>query len=685
MSQQAEQTSEKSNKKENIITSTFNQDNILNDEKDVNKEQSNELSEELLAEDFDFFEKESNRQDNLKVLENSIAEIKKENTIDLDEYIKDCIQDLEDFSTIFGLEDLIFDPEYTLKSFMKSLKQVINFKYFYTKFTIPKEHKEDKNSINIGTNNKKKNKRSQKCNKIEQKNFDELKNNDKNNQSGEKNFSKKKKNDLILKLFLRDSKTNFSLELKVDSDSSNNNKTFDSLEKSKSDDKHQMNTSSSQTSKEKNSSIKDDKSITSKGETFSKFEEYKLIKYDIILYIINNKANIEEGELVEGKNYESKVRKYFQIVLDICSDKFLSVYKNNGTPIEGLYKYYENLVQRNKIQKNANISGDSKKENEYNKLEFDLMVDHVKKNVINNILDIFKCSIIAKNNIENLEEETEYQIVGEVGKDILNQSIDKNKQIGKIIDILLIEQYLTYAYMTDNNNPFKNQVIKEYDNLKLDINEKKIIFLFTNGSFVELKKALLFNELNDEKKIKDYDSFDIKTIFPIKNKRRYGKNIVYLKLIVKKLNESKIPYIIFYIGEELNNGIERILINHIKNTKDTNIYNSIISKIKTYENLVSENISQSYLIKKINKSLKILNKNEIFNKIKNIIEVPHNKKNEYYDFLYKNLIEIRKIERKNYILIFLVGGVSLSPFYEEMIKMIKDINDKSFWIHIELV
>ena len=163
--------------------------------------------------------------------------------------------------------------------------------------------------------------------------------------------------------------------------------------------------------------------------------------------------------------------------------------------------------------------------------------------------------------------------------------------------------------------------------------KKKIIFLFTNGSFVELKKALLFNELNDEKKIKDYDSFDIKTIFPIKNKRRYGKNIVYLKLIVKKLNESKIPYIIFYIGEELNNGIERILINRIKNTKDTNIYNSIISKIKAYENLVSENISQSYLIKKINKSLKILNKNEIFNKIKNIIEVPHNKKNEYFDFL----------------------------------------------------
>ena len=777
-------------------------ENIINDKIDEKQNEDGELIEDFsdyFAEDFDFL-KESKRDNNLKAVE-SIANIQKDNDNNFDEYIKDCIQDLENFSSIFCLEDLIFDPEYTLKSFMKSLKQVINFKYFYTKFTIPKEKKEHKgdkkknqNSFNIESKNKKKNKKEKKHDKTEQNtnnntpnkkgtnteteikdkdeegkaseirdtggnkeskvekikfedgnihnidtndkkknkkvgkpnkneqtngsnvnnvkglneeeeinnikkeerktseirgtegneetNVEKQKNNDKNNQSGGKILSKKKKSDLLSKLFQRDSKNNISIEINRNNKSLNSNQSLDLTEKSKSEDDNQMKISSSQTSNEKNSTVKDNKSTTSKDETFSKYEEYKSIKSDIVLYIINNKANIEEGELVEGKNYESKVRKYFQIVLDICSDKSFPVYKNYGTPIEGLYKYYENLIQRNKIQINLDIKGNSKEKEDYNKLEFDLMVDHVKKKIIDNIIDIFKSSIIAKNNVENLEESTEYQIVGEVGKNILNQSIEKNKQIGKIIDILLIEQYLTYEDLTDKDNPFKNQVIKEYDNLKLDINEKKIVFLFTNGSFVELKKALLFNIYNDKKQVKDYDDFDIKTIFPIKNKRRYAKNIIHLQLIIKRLNESKIPYIIFYIGEELNNGIERILINHIKNKKDTEIYNTIITKIKEYENLVSKNISQSFLIKRIDKSLKILNKNEIFNKIKNIIDVPLNKKNEYFDFIFKNLIEIKKLERKNYILIFFINGLKISDFYK--IK-IKNINDKSLMTHIELV
>ena len=744
MSERAKNIYEKQN--EGVVSTMVPPKNILNDKIDEKQNEDGELIEDFpdyFAEDFDFL-KESKRDDNLKVVE-SIANIQKVNDNNIDEYIKDCIQDLENFSCIFCLEDLIFDPEYTLKSFMKSLKQVINFKYFYTKFTSPKqkkEHKGDKNnnqnSYNIESKNKKNNKKKKKHDKTEQtidnntpnkkgsnteteiKDKDEegkgseirdtggnkeskeerktseirgiegneetkvekQKNNDKNNQSGQKILSKKKKSDLLSKLFQRDSKRNISIELNMNNKSLNSNQSLDLTEKSKSEDDNQMKISSSQTSNEKNSTVKDNKSTTSKDETFSKYEEYKLIKSDIVLYIINNKANIEEEELVEGKNYESKVRKYFQIVLDICSDKSFPVYKNYGTPIEGLYKYYENLIQRNKIQKNVNIKGDSKEKEEYNKLEFDLMVDHVKKKIIDNIIDIFKSSIIAKNNVENLEEATKYQIVGEVGKNILNQSIEKNKQIGKIIDILLIEQYLTYEALTDKDNPFKNQVINEYDNLKLDINEKKIIFLFTNGSFVELKKALLFNIYNDKKQVKDYDDFDIKTIFPIKNKRRYAKNIIHLQLIIKRLNESKIPYIIFYIGEELNNGIERILINHIKNKKDTDVYNSIITKIKAYENLVSENISQSFLIKRIDKSLKILNKNEIFNIIKNIIDVPLNKKNEYFDFIFKNLIEIKKLERKNYILIFFINGLKISDFYK--IK-IKNINDKSLMTHIELI
>ena len=86
-----------------------------------------EISQDKLAEDFDFFPEESKRRKNLFIVEETIEEIKKEknNDNDLDEYIKDCIENLEEYSSIFSFEDLIYDPEYTLKCFMKSLKKIL--------------------------------------------------------------------------------------------------------------------------------------------------------------------------------------------------------------------------------------------------------------------------------------------------------------------------------------------------------------------------------------------------------------------------------------------------------------------------------------------------------------------------------------------------------------------------------
>ena len=88
------------------------------------------------------------------------------------------------------------------------------------------------------------------------------------------------------------------------------------------------------------------------------------------------------------------------------------------------------------------------------------MVDNVGKNVIKKIVDVFKSNIIAKNWDENNTDKAQYQIVGEVAKNILNQSIDKYKQIGKIIDILLIEQYLSSKEIMELDNSFVNEIIK---------------------------------------------------------------------------------------------------------------------------------------------------------------------------------------------------------------------------------
>ena len=789
-------------KKDNniFIEPVVEKKNDMNENKEI-MNTIQDISGEILVEDFDFFKEDSKRLENIGIIEETIEEIKKDKNkdLELDEFIEDCIENLEEYSSIFSFEDLIYDPEYSLKSLMKSLKKVINFQYFYTKFTLPKdknEYKEgekleesknrneikcdkekkelkkgiikpkndkkgqyqkniggeNKNEININRETKegkniyeekeeenKTNKQVKVGKNVSQENKDENNismgtkegknvredNKDENNINKETNrgrtISEKSKdnnnanreakkeksgqnkedsNNKIKnsnvnfqkynrknKIILESRKNEFisKLSLKEKNGKVSNNKSDQAVgifKNDKSEKDSQFSISSSKISNQTTSSPNNEKSDIKKDETNTKFEEYKLMNFDNILSIINNNANAEEDELIEGKNYESKVRKYFQIVLDICSDKFLSVYKNSGTTIQGLYKYYEDLIGKNKVEKNENIYGNSMNKNEYNKLEFDLIVDNVSKNVINKIVDVFKSSIICKNMDENIGEATEYQIVGEVAKNILNQSIDKYKQIGKIIDVLLIEQYLTSKDLIALENSFACEIVKEYNNLKLDINKNKFLFLFTDGSFVELKKALIFKESELTNSNNDYQSVKIKSIFPIKNKSRYCKNIIYFKKIIESLNKSTIPYIIFYVGEELHNGIDKILINYIKNKKDKETYKTIIYRIERNEQLISKNISQSFFIKTINKRLQMLNKSEIFSIIKNIIVIPENKYYDYFDFLYENLIEKINTKKKYYILIFFPKGKFVLPEFK---KRIQDFNEKNCLTQIEII
>ena len=209
------------------------------------------------------------------------------------------------------------------------------------------------------------------------------------------------------------------------------------------------------------------------------------------------------------------------------------------------------------------ISGNSQKKVDYNNLEIDLMVDNVNSKIIKKIIKTFSSSVIAKNFDENKEDLKTFQIIGEIVKNLLNQSIDKLKQIGKIIDILLIDQNLTEEEFKKSNDQLQYDLISEYKNLKLDIKQKKMIFIFADGSFLELKKAVLFIEKDTISKT-NYENAEIKSVFPLMNKYRYIKNILSFKKIIQNLNNSNIPYIIFYVGEEINIGIERILINHKK-------------------------------------------------------------------------------------------------------------------------
>ena len=151
--------------------------------------QNENIGEEKIAEDFDFLQDNSKALYNFDGVEKCFDDIKENKDKNLDEYIKDSILILEEFSCILNFEDLIIDPAYTFKLFMKSLKKVIDFKYFCQKFIIPKV-KEEMPSYEI----KNESKEDGKFNKESNKKKEEKGSKKENEDNKDKKLKSKKKN-----------------------------------------------------------------------------------------------------------------------------------------------------------------------------------------------------------------------------------------------------------------------------------------------------------------------------------------------------------------------------------------------------------------------------------------------------------------------------------------------------------
>ena len=106
-------------KKDNniFIETVVEKKNDMNENKEI-MNTIQDISGEILVEDFDFFKEDSKRLENIGIIEETIEEIKKDKNkdLELDEFIEDCIENLEEYSSIFSFEDLIYDPEYSLKN-----------------------------------------------------------------------------------------------------------------------------------------------------------------------------------------------------------------------------------------------------------------------------------------------------------------------------------------------------------------------------------------------------------------------------------------------------------------------------------------------------------------------------------------------------------------------------------------
>ena len=156
-----------------------------------------------------------------------------------------------------------------------------------------------------------------------------------------------------------------------------------------------------------------------------------------------------------------------------------------------------------------------------------------------------------------------------------------------------------------------------FNTLNFNFNDDKIIMIVTDGSYVKLSKASNFN-----KKIEN----QFLTNREIKDIQNYRK-------IIQLLNDSKIPFIIFFIPNDLRNNIDDHLIEHAKKKN----YKEIKTKS---ENNIYKFCSFKLIEEKIDKF-----KKNIFNTISSICSSKNKNLENISNNLYDEIIE--EINPKN--------------------------------------
>ena len=534
---------------------------------------------------------------------------------------------------VVDINQLIFDPEYITKILMKKLERILTFEEFKLYFKLEKKKGKINESENLENNVSADNlikKERQKKNKEKEKEKKEQefsKMNDKLNQKPnevdnininiglEKNIENKSKdkNENNIGNIQSTNEVNNKTDLNKINEPNKENENEIIEDKSENENKSK-NILSSTSANEENISITPEN---------LKYDKKENNDTNFFSENIMNELNSNNEEItIDGKDYESKVRSFFKMIIDYSSDQNLKIESNSGCSIKFIYKSYEELIKKDITKKNERILGNQKT---ISTAEFDIIIKNLKKSTILKILKKFEGNIICKGNIGDLDEKKEYQIIGEVAKNILHQAPDKLKQISKYIDIILINEIL------------KNTKIKQLENIKrgfegidLDFNSDKILMIISDGSFIKLLNAYNFDD-KDEVIDKDTTLTD-----------REKKNIKCFKKIIKLLNDSGIPYFIFFMPSDLKDQIDDYLIEHIKAKTDND--NKLKKRNNDKEKIIQNNMYLSYYIKSFYSKIDNF-KSNILDDILQILE---------YDFknicqsLYGEIIE--KLQPKNEII-----------------------------------
>ena len=109
---------------------------------------------------------------------------------------------------------------------------------------------------------------------------------------------------------------------------------------------------------------------------------------------------------------------------------------------------------------------------------------------------------------------------------------------------------------------------KGFEGIDLNYNSDKILMIISDGSYIKLLDA--YNIKDNEKII------DANTTLSDREK----KNVKSFKKIIKLLNNSGIPYILFFMPSDLKDQFDDSLFEHIKSKNDDDKFKKINNYIE---------------------------------------------------------------------------------------------------------
>ena len=146
---------------------------------------------------------------------------------------------------------------------------------------------------------------------------------------------------------------------------------------------------------------------------------------------------------------------------------------------------------------------------------------------------------------------------------------------------------------------------------------------------------------------------------------------------------NNIPYIIFYIGNDLDTNIDSVLINYIKHKEDKN---NFMKKLIDNEKKFQDNIIKSYYINTITELIKEINLN-IFSKIILLLPPRVNLKQNFSKPLFNNLVDIKLSKQVKVFYIFLTKDVISTKTRKEygflLSKNLKYVNYEQKFVEIK--